>query len=153
MNVATGPWLDNFRAVFGDLSNQRATSFENFVQANVNHYRQGELDHAIASICSSWGKEGKPGAKDVIARIYWLRERPNGVLNDSKRADLARRMRRIEQADTDADIWEIICEPNDNAECEALEAHALKCFHDFKRPNFNWDLKCDDIAKEMRVTK
>ena len=152
MNVRIGPWIDNYRAFFGDISNPRATAYESVIQANVSNYRQGELDAAVSSLCSSWRGEGKPGVKEIIDRIYGLR---GGIPGDHSRRrrqeEHYARMRKIEKAETDAEIWDIICEPSTVDDCQALENYAARIFPDFKRPRFEFVSRISEVADFLQT--
>jgi len=149
-------WVINYRAMFGPISNQQAEAWEKFVTANVNAYHDGDMDRAVASLCSTWKSEfgSKPGVKDICSRIFQMRGGGNTSSGHGRPQHVNEavedRKRRIRVAKGDAAaVWNIICEQDIPYKpgaspfatgsfdvCKELHDYALSIWPEFVQPVF-----------------
>src|SRR3990167_7003431 len=149
-------WVINYRAMFGPISNQQAEAWEKFVTANVNAYHDGDMDRAVASLCSTWKSEfgSKPGVKDICSRIFQMRGGGNTSSGHGRPQHVNEavedRKHRIRVAKGDAAaVWNIICEQDIPYKpgaspfatgsfdvCKELHEYALSIWPEFVQPEY-----------------
>jgi len=86
------PWRDQYMAVFGNISEEKAHNWYSMIADNVPSVDENDMDEALATMASTWDfeRQGKlPNVRDILKVIY--NKKGLGKLNYKSEQDIIAR--------------------------------------------------------------